>query len=137
VIESALVAYVTPNTRVLISVSRGTVAQVEFGFENVWEFKKRQPNFQPTFLIWSHVHPSNFGSQPSEQDVKCAKAIEIAFGRLGGFKIFCFDDDDLNSIEGNVSWCWLSDGILCHKTQRIDHAIGKWAQILKCLSYAS
>lgn len=99
-LESAIVLYDSQ----IVAVSRGTPASVEFDFEKVWEFKRTIKNFNPMLLSWFHVHPFGFGSKSSHQDLICAQSLKLAFGKLGMFAILCFDDNNLENINGNISF---------------------------------
>jgi hypothetical protein len=97
--ESALVLY---EWRI-IAASYGGPASVEFDFDAVWGFKKSLPRFYPKLLTWIHVHPPGFGPEPSTQDDFCAKGFKAAFGEIGEFLIFCFNNDDPNDTHGKKS----------------------------------
>lgn len=93
-VEAALVLYSGQP----ISASFGGYAAVDFDFETIWKWRQVR-DFDPFLLEWHHVHPRNFGVQPSSQDLLCAQALQAAFGELGPFGIVCFKDNLLTSIQ--------------------------------------
>lgn len=104
-VESSLVLYGGE----IIAASRGGPASVEFDFESVWQYRKRQMRDVPMFsfnrLEWIHVHPTSFGIKPSTQDQLCAESLCRAFGinELPNFTIISFSSENLNSIEGKYA----------------------------------
>lgn len=100
-VESALII----SMEELISMTKGNPASVDFDFEAVWEHKRKTgPSFNPEYLKWVHVHPSGFGTTPSETDQRCAEALAAAFGCVRSFGIICFSNPTFLDLGGRISW---------------------------------
>ncbi len=86
--EAAMVLY----RNHLIAASEGTPASVEFPFEKIWDFKRKQPLFNPSYLRFYHTHPPNF-LQYSATDENCLKGLNLAFDFPVYFSIINFTED--------------------------------------------
>jgi hypothetical protein len=140
-IEASMVLYESNGYFEVVSMTRGGPASVEFDFEAVWAFRRRRFRFDPKRLHWVHVHPQGFGPGNSMQDVLCAQALELAFGKgtIQNFGIVCFDNADLNDFDGNMAWYYFENGELHPHDQefrRIPTIMKLKAAMLKALSYA-
>jgi hypothetical protein len=73
--EAALVIYKNE----LIDLKIGESSSVEFDFERIWDFKRQLPIFEKDRLHFFHTHAPDWNFC-SETDVRCMKALNIAFG---------------------------------------------------------
>jgi hypothetical protein len=116
----------------LVSVSVGTASHVEFDFMEIWEYKKKSPDFDPFDLMFYHVHPEGFLDY-SSLDLECIKGLTIAFGYPIYFSIITFEGGDLNDLKYNRVNFQFIDG----KMNDAPHFYlsNKYLLLLKYLSY--
>jgi hypothetical protein len=87
--ESSLVTYKNQ----IIQVKRGEADFVDFDFEMVWHFIKREEDFEKGDLHFFHLHPFATAFY-SMLDEKCAKALSLACGFPVNFWILTLHGDD-------------------------------------------
>jgi len=96
-VESAIVLYGNK----IIDISLGTAVHVEFGFENVWEFKRTCKDFYIHNLHFIHVHPEGFLNY-SMTDLNCIQGLNLAFGDVVLFSIVCFKNSNMNDLSYGI-----------------------------------
>ena len=69
-----------------ISKTIGSPASVEFDFDAAWDYMKTLQPFDPELLHFIHIHPPSFNTY-SDTDVRCMKALNMAFGYSVNFWI--------------------------------------------------
>ena len=93
---------ITTHDGVTIDCSIGTPGEVEFNFERIWDFRRRNLKyFKPERLKFYHVHPPGM-HELSQKDVNCIEGFQIALGTPIHFCIITFDDADLFNLDCTI-----------------------------------